>query len=520
MSDAVAFRWEFLVLDENPGDATPDKLPWMLAGACRVQSAGGRFEELYRLDEIWEGNERPHVVLVDLVWDNVPRWAEEDPALAGTGLPVLECGQPACSCGLADQVDNPLTSETCLRARAAFTQQWLDRIAFAQKSATTWLQWLINSKDIGLWLAAWVSHLYPEAELALYSSSAKEIECRPGLAPWLRFRSPHTHVLHQDANQPLDKWDLLPLLRKLQVGRLNRNMELRLWAQKVWLCESLDTQAPDLVMASAEAGGLVRYEPRVFFPQLDSSWLLDRQQELQQLEPIVFAVVPDQAAAALSGAEHLLREPVRGGALNDKTRSLVNDLLFGSLPRSAPALSQFQAGDYRGAWESAWATLYDGLPLIRKMAKESRDLPDYPAPSRQGEPIDPVWEVPRLRRKRLPLDLNHWNAVQSVLTANADGEQFELRADLCNSRLVLRFIGGSSFRDEDDFRATAVASIEKGWHRGLPQLLLFASRYRADSLAILIADRWHPVRGSDEATPEPAAGGRGGIRMTILMPDR
>ena len=513
MSEPEEFRWQILVLDDNISDSALDKLPQALCGSCHVSCFGSPLHQLYSIDESWKKVKSftlPHLVLVDMQWKNF-RPPDPNPAFDTEAPRKLECGTADCPCRLSAGIDTPLANGTCLEARSAFNKQWLDRIRHAShKSTTNWLPERIIPEEIGLWVAAWASHLFPKAQIALYSAYVTQIEKSQALAPWLRFRTPHTHLLHKASSEPLALEAMLPMLKKLQVQAIASDADLRRWAQQVWLCEYLGAEPPAHEYAVHRPSGgaqFLRVQAGVFFPQLGlAATEKERQRELEWLESVVFAPV-STSLVGLNSAEHALHRAFSPGEVDEDAKQRIESVLWSSLPAGGPALRHVERNEFRQAWENLWCLLHDGLPRIRRDATTAEGLPDrFP---------EPGTAVPG---PRFPLDVVAWEALWSVLRANPQGEKYQLHARLDRGLLDLQFVGGLPFENVAEFRSRAAKSLtEKGGERGLPLLVRFATQLRARSLELLIDGRWETLAGRPfHPTTEPPAGS-GGVRMTFQL---
>jgi hypothetical protein len=96
----------------------------------------------------------------------------------------------------------------------------------------------IGKRELGLWLAAMVSHVNPDCELVLYSShetttgtSEDKIHIGSGsyLAPLGRFFGGRLQVFRKDSNGAGNLADIFPALKRLQMRRISEDLTFRSW---------------------------------------------------------------------------------------------------------------------------------------------------------------------------------------------------------------------------------------------------------------------------------------------------
>jgi hypothetical protein len=489
----MIWKWNIALCDDNPS------LPEIEKTADAFETAGFNVRKLsVRKDFIDIGNvefiEKAHIILMDMQWRNLkgivdPSWIPE----------------------YYDKLH-----------KTVFVENWINAITYWTGSNSirkaspygNWPRKELSQNEVGVWLAALISHLNSDAHIVMYSSLPENFDY--GFAAGLgRFRTQTAKVVTKPEGSGLTPGhpDILPCLISLQKKHLSKPLFYAWFLEDVLFRLLLDEDPISRTIIfsdSANNSRMVELCCDNFFPQLINE---NRSNKISiLLEYINTSTLNDEIKSTIGSATHKIGECYLQKILSLKPIDAVQLTKLVFEDAACTAAGSFPYGDIATGllFNATLETIPENAVNVARNAREILNNQRYETPLNW---LNQYWIEPVNGEYSNALDkilirgfnMSAFNKALSALKCNcAYTQESYVMNCLQNDNFVeIEFLSKWDGITKNIFIECLKKSLGKSdsLNRGLPLSILFGLRYNAERIEVLTNTEWnclYPSPGSTE----------------------
>jgi hypothetical protein len=484
------WQWKITLCDDNSDQQSiiDTKTEFEKVGCCvKIISTIKEFMDDDNIKYLSEC----HIVLMDMKWTNIGSIKENPTWIPDSG-------------------------EFCNK-KIENAKQWIKAINYwcisninRRPRDSQWPCVQIAENEVGVWLAALISHLSNNAQIVLYSSLSGIFNS--GFAAGLgRFRKPFYKVITKPEEIVLtpNNTDILQCLVILQHEYL-KNIKIYEWfLESVFFRLLLDKDpcAEIIELFDGNQKVSITMSASNYFPQLIDCNRTEQVNKL--LEFVTPTLLTDDIKIILNKVKHDLYDEKLLSYNSENYKNLACSVAgafpFGELPASllfkAAQEEQYRAIGYAKKAKEIIIEQHDETPirwLYRTWIKEINGISNRILGFCEGELLEKDIKIRNF-------NISAFNNILSALEDNSKryGKNYKVNCIKSHNNIIIQYC---SFWDNitiDNFYNSVIESIKKrkeagGWTRGLPVAIHSSLRFGVKYLSVYIINNWHSIYKNTE----------------------